>query len=125
MLPTIKNIPNSTSTLLSSAEIVAMAQSEGYPRTNTIAELNTAPSDYYTQLNGDGYIAPSGTRIGNYVLYGTNWPWLRSSANGSVFYEDVDISLPLQPVEYVPYYIKYSDNVWSAVVGSYWWWSND
>ena len=67
-------------------EIVAMATAEGYPRTNTIAELNTHPIDYYNLLNDwwkltNEYIISfdrwdlnvySGTEC-NYINWITSW----------------------------------------------------
>ena len=38
------------------SELVSMANSEWYARTNTIAELNQYPSDYYDELNSGSHL---------------------------------------------------------------------
>lgn len=43
-------------TLKSYSELVAMANAEWRPRTNTIAELNQHPLDYYNELNNWGHL---------------------------------------------------------------------
>ena len=102
------------SLLLTSAGIASMATAEWYPRTNTIAELNWNASDYFTQLDGDGYIAPSGTDVGSNIYYTSSY-WLKSSVNGSVI---------IWWSYSKPYYIWYNNNTWSSTQ-VVWWWSND
>ena len=104
---------SSEPSLKSCQEIVAMATTEWYPRTNTIAELNLNASDYYTQLNWDGYLAPSETGISGGAYYTSSY-WLKSSVNGSV----------ITWWSGIPYYIWYNNSTWSSTRGV-WWWSND
>lgn len=42
--------------LLTYEEIVAMANTEGYPWTNTIAELNNSPTQYYNMFSQGGHM---------------------------------------------------------------------
>ena len=62
----------------STAEIIAMGNTEGYPWDNTRIELNRWPSDYYTQLSNDSALATSQVEPWEYIFAITDSSHLNS-----------------------------------------------
>lgn len=60
--------------LMTYQEILTMANTEWYPRTNTMAELNTSPEAYYAELSSEGHIVTKSHKyIGNCRTI--DWIW--------------------------------------------------
>lgn len=97
--------------LLTSAEIVSMAMTEWYPRTNTIAELNTHPKKYYWQLVNDFQITTQ--NIQDWRKYNTNYnPCVLKTPNASATVSNI---IYYKMSSTLKYFLTYMDNVWKIV----------
>ena len=73
--------PKDLTSLKSYEEIVDMATAEWYPRTNTIAELNLYPEDYYDMLNdwnnlqNINFVSIWTKPAIKWIVYQTAWFW--------------------------------------------------